>query len=330
MRRPSRSARLVSVCLAGTTAEHVSENKRRISLLKEVVELICDQEEWHPIDAIVLPGGLFRLDAPLARKPHAERVKCIESSTFGREAMDICLELADKSPGIPLVFGVIADGRAAQERPDQVCVAINSRGVQGMARKIFPTDIETDGRRILLQSTADFASSDRFLELGNGSVAVLSACYDLFGLAEDPNSPSIRTRAIRYLWDGRRVIQHGEDGFRRLRDECLAAWRSQLQDKTPDVAIATIHGFELPGRDGYWQRHGIATASAAIKGGLVVGAANFTKRLPEGETSALAAKRVPKIHLADPLHRTARALKPAAVAELLGSKPRALVRLFTA
>lgn len=330
MRRPNRPPRLVAVCLAGRTAESVSENKRRISLLKEIVEFVHDQGDWHPIDAIVLPGGLFRLDTPLARKSHDERVKVIEKGSFGRAAMEICRAIDSSTPGVPLVFGVLADGRASHERPEQACIAINARGVQGIARKIFPTDVETDGRRFLLQSTADFTSSGRFLELGNGSTAVLSACYDLFGLAEDPKSPSIRTRAIRHLWDGGRIIKRGDDGFRELRDQCLAAWRQQLKEKAPDVAIATIHGFELPGRDGYWQRHGIAAASAAIKGGLVVGAANFTRQLPGGETSSLASKRVPKSHLDDPLHRTARSLRPTAVADLPGSKPRALVRLFRA
>ena len=142
MRRPLRSARLVSVCLAGTTAEHISENKQRILLVKEVVELIADQIDWCPIDAIVLPGGLFRLDTPLARKPHKERVKVIEQSNFGRAAMEACRAFAETSPGVQLIFGVLADGRAAQERADQICIAASAEGVTGIARKIFPTDVE--------------------------------------------------------------------------------------------------------------------------------------------------------------------------------------------
>ncbi len=328
MRRPSRSARLVSVCLAGTTAEHVSENRQRIALLQEIIGVIRAKAKWHPIDAIVFPGGLFRLDVPIARKSHAERVKVIEASRFGRAAME-GLELAEMPSDTTLVFGILADGRGANERPDQACVALNARGVVGLARKIFPTDLETSGKRILLQSVADFGSNDRFLKLANGNVAILSACYDLFGLADGKDVSPARTKTIRHLWDGTRIVRQGDEGFRKLRSQCLADWRRQMQERAPAIAIATIHGFDRPGRDGYWQRHGIAAASAALKGGLVVGAANFIARLPDAETSTLAAKRVPKAHLDDALRRTARALQPVDAAELPGPKSRALMRFFT-
>ncbi len=330
MRRPSRSPRLVSVCLAGTTAKSVSDNKRRIDLLAEVIETITTHVAWHPIDAVIFPGGLFRLDTPIGRKPFEERAKAIASRPFSSAVIKAASALDEQMKGALVVFGMFAESRGAKERDDQACVAVNSKGVVGLSRKIFPVDSDTDGRTYLVQSVADFSSAERFISLPNGSTAVLSACYDLFGLAEDPEKPTVRTRAVRRLWNGKQLVQVGDEGFRALRAECMVSWRQQLADRKPGVAIATIHGFERSGRDGYWQRHGIAAASAALGGGLVVGAANFTHGMPTADKSTLAARRVPRSHLPDALHRPARALQPMDSLQLPAEgETKALIRLFT-
>jgi hypothetical protein len=76
-----------------------------------------------------------------------------------------------------------------------------------------------------------------------------------------------------------------------------------LDQKRPSIAIAVIHRFKRPGLDGYWQRHGIATASAVL-GGFAVGAAHFG-RLPESHEAPLAASHVPARHIAAGNHRRA-------------------------
>jgi hypothetical protein len=109
-----------------------------------------------------------------------------------------------------------------------------------------------------------------------------------------------------------------------------------LAEEYPDVVLTAVHRFQQPGRDIFWQRHGLATASAALDGGLAVGAAFFTDRLPDGQncwSSPLAACGVPREHLEQGLHRLARRFEPIAVLTINGrrnGKPRALIRLFDA
>jgi hypothetical protein len=116
----------------------------------------------------------------------------------------------------------------------------------------------------------------------------------------------------------------------------VAEWRQLLASQRVDVALTAVHRFQQPGRDIFWQRHGLATASAALDGGLAVGAAFFTNRLPDGRSrwsSPLAACGVPREHLEHGLHRPARRFEPAAMLTIHGrrnGKPRALVRLFDA
>jgi hypothetical protein len=116
----------------------------------------------------------------------------------------------------------------------------------------------------------------------------------------------------------------------------VAEWGQLLADHRVDVALTAVHRFQQPGRDIFWQRHGLATASAALGGGLAVGAAFFTDRLPDSRSrwsSPLAACGVPREHLNQGLHRPARRFEPIAALTInrrRNGKPRALVRLFEA
>src|SRR3546814_13817575 len=102
---------------------------------------------------------------------------------------------------------------------------------------------------------------------------MLAACYGLFGLTEDWPKPGARSRNIRALWDDGRYFDGHE--ARRIRQQAVSAWRNLLAAQKPRLALCAIHGFKRPGLDGFWQRHGIAAASAALKGGIVLGAAPF-------------------------------------------------------
>jgi len=121
-----------------------------------------------------------------------------------------------------------------------------------------------------------------------------------------------------------------------VRRRLVAEWRQLLAAQSPDVALTAVHRFQQPGRDIFWQRHGLATASAALGGGLAVGAAFFTDRLPDGRdrwSSPLAACGVPREHLSQGLHRPARRFEPIAALTInrrQKGKLLALVRLFDA
>jgi len=138
-----------------------------------------------------------------------------------------------------------------------------------------------------------------------------------------------------YLAPDRRYDGAGA-GFMAVRRHLKAEWGQLLTDQRVDVVLAAVHRFQQPGRDIFWQRHGLATASAALGGGLAVGAAFFTDRLPDGRdrwSSPLAACGVPREHLSQGLHRPARRFEPIAALTINGQrngKPRALVRLFDA
>jgi hypothetical protein len=167
--------------------------------------------------------------------------------------------------------------------------------------------------------------------LPSGAKAILSACYDLFGLTETPGEASSRYHAIRALRSGQKILRMGDQGFKQLRRQCLADWTNLLAREKPDLAIATIHGFERPGLDGFWQRHGIASASAAMQGRFVVGAAHFEDWLPASGQSTLASMGVPRRHLTAGTARKAHRLAPKDTVLIeKNGEPLALVRLFEA
>jgi hypothetical protein len=149
----------------------------------------------------------------------------------------------------------------------------------------------------------------------------------MFGLqALHPELARKFVPAIRYLNDGRPDMQ-----LRHRRQELITAWRHLLRDQQVDVALAAIHRFEAPGLDGYWQRYGIASASAALHRGLAVGAAHFRRALPAIEASTLAAAGVEPEHLKQGLRRRAHRLLPVAAFALSRDDrfaPTAVVRLI--
>jgi hypothetical protein len=137
-----------------------------------------------------------------------------------------------------------------------------------------------------------------------------------------------RRLAIRAVRQGNEQVTERDEGFRALRDGGLAAWAEMLAEQKPDVLLASIHAFERPGLDGYWQRHGIARASASFNGALTLGAAHFLERLPD-EGSTLAACGVPRTALSAGVSRRAYSLSPVrSLAFTAKDGTPALLRLF--
>ena len=323
-----KSLAVTSLCLHGVPARSMKDNTDRLAMLPELVRLLKKHPEWD-LDAIVLPGGMFRLSRTLGAT-NFERRKAIllkeQITNPIREALD---QLDMLSPGLTLTTGVLATPRDISERTEQSCLAFRLGGLVGAARKIFPTRQESRGRRFVSPFVDDFSTRSRVIALSRGSMALLNACYDVFGVADLSGNTMNRRHAIRRLLTGRGTLSIGSAGFKAQRDDCLSAIRGVVSSTDLRALLVSIHGFEQPGRDGYWQRHGIARASAARGGALVVAAAHFKKGLPAPDMSTLAAYGVPRSQIADGASRRAHILKPAhsAILETPGGL-RGLLRVF--
>jgi predicted amidohydrolase len=327
MRRPIRSPRLATLCLQGDTAASTRDNVARTSILEEAVRVLQQQRTWHPIDALVMPGGFFRLSKPLGATSFERRRTLISGERFTTSIAAALKQLQELSPGICLVTGVMAQPRDKTERTEQACLAFDQTGLVGAARKIFPTHAESRGRRFMTPVVDDYRSAHRFIELPNGSLAGLHSCYDLFGTADIGSARGARRAAIRVLRTKGGRIGEGHERFRATRDSNLSAWADLVVSRAPDVLLATIHAFERPGLDGYWQRHGIARASAAHGGALTIGAAHFMDSLPR-DGSTLAAYGVPKRELTAGVSRRAHSLAALNSAPVTVRGMKALLRVF--
>lgn len=320
---------VASLCLHGVPARTMKDNTERLALLPELVRLLQNHPQWHSLDAIVLPGGMFRLSRALgATNFERRRAILLKEQISGpiREALD---RLDMLSPGLTLTTGVLATPRDISERTEQTCLAFRLSGLVGAARKIFPTRQESRGRRFVSPFVDDFGTRSRLIALSRGSMALLNACYDVFGVADLSGNAMARKHAIRRLLTKRGTLAIGSAGFRTQRDDCLVAVGGLVASTPLQALMVSIHGFEQTGRDGYWQRHGIARASAACGGALVVGAAHFKLGLPMPDASTLAAHGVPRSQIGDGASRRSHRLGPAHSAILeTRTGLRGLLRVF--
>ena len=325
----SRPARVVSVCLAGHPITQKRFNSNRLELVNKVAREV-HRQGWKALDVILFPAGYVRLADWLGPSSHYERVARLETEELSDVCRAAAYRLRTGSPGCLIAVGLDTNKPPSGWRGDQLVVAFDRGGVVGIARKIFPVVQDTDGwgRAPYLLFDADFDSSRRFVTLPNGEHALLSACYDAFALAELAVGPTFKRRALRHLATPGGWINLSRDEI----DGLLSRFGHQLKSLRPTVNLVALHGFRSPGRDLYWQRHGLATASAALGGALTVGAAHFTSSLPNRLCSApLAALGVNVAQLHASHHRTAHALAPVDGFETaLAWSPghRVLVRLF--
>lgn len=326
MKRPTLSARIAAVCVRGKRCTNLSHNPRRLALLETIVTRI-GEADWPGLEAVLLPGGFLRLGRSLADLDFAGRTAALAQTRIGRGLLHQARRLDNAYPGALLVVGI--DGNNVGEGDDQLCVAFGADGIVGLARKIFPTDHDTrKPKRAVTPRLADYDCAGRIVALPGGRRAVLNACYDVFGFHEGPDSNSARTRAIRWIRVSSRLVGTEDNDFAELRRTALAAWQEHWRGAGVDLALAAVHGFEMPGRDGYWQRHGMACAAAAI-GGAAIGAAHFEDCLPEPDRSTLVAAGVPKQHLKAGLSRRAHSHPPLdALLIRKAGRNAALARLF--
>jgi hypothetical protein len=324
---PARAARIVTLCVRGRPAKAPSQNHKRVKLLRRALRLLVEHRDWLPIDAVVLPAAYFRIEPFVGDLSHSERLRLLAQEPAINAAIACCSTLWNVAPGACVIVGLDSLPPSKKRKGDQLCAVLQDGELIALTRKIFPTiDDVAEG---YVPAVIDYADRDRIITLANGSRAILCVCYDMFGVKEDPDRPSIRSRAIKSLFYHGRVVRRRDRDFAAVRHAQVDAWHQLLRRQQPDIAIAVVHRFERPGLDGYWQRHGIATASAAL-GGFAVGAAHFRQWLPHRLETPLAASGVPADHLAQGPHRRAWPHLPVEQIEVYRRhRPAAVLRLYT-
>ena len=292
-------SKTVSVCVHGETSKSEKQNLGRIEILRNVIKGIIDFS-WKGIDCIIFPGGFFHFPKYIGGCRDTDRSEKISKANFSIACIQACAELKQLNPRMLIIAGVDSVSQK-QHGHDQFCVAWNSVGIAGIGRKIFPT--KGEGTSYICYAD-DFATHNRIVKLPSGRTAVLCACYDLFGIPETLSTPSKRTTNIRNIHDEQKLLRFSTSGdFKRLRKKCIIRWSKLLRENNVDTGITAIHGFRKPGLDGFWQRHGIATASSALENGLGIGAAHFEEHLPSVTKSTLTSFCVEKNHLTSGTNR---------------------------
>ncbi len=325
--RPKTETSVAAVCVLGNPRIADPENKARISLLEEVVDNVIDAN-WSSLHCVLFPGGYFYLNEHVGHFSHTDRVQALEEQFFSEALEEAAHRLGKAYPGILIVAGVdsvddtIRDDDIADPF-DQLCVAWDDTGVVGIGRKVFPT--EHEGRGDYVCYSEDFRTPSRVVGLASGVNALLCSCYDMFGIKSVPDRHVKQTGCIRTI-DKDGVLYSGEKGQERkdfidLRKSCIDDWHSMIRAHEISVGLTAIHYDP----SSYWERHGIVTCSAALNGGLAVGAAHFTKKLPsKPDVTTLAAAKIPEHYLEMGGNRPHKTLKP--VAHFQTSQ--VMVRLF--
>lgn len=332
MRGPNRSPRIAALCVLGKRAHQVSVNKPRSDLLIAAARAIANDPEWANLDALLLPGAFFRLSGYIGDKKHPTRVRLLGKEGFMPAVREAVAILAEASPGSLVVFGADSASPRRWEFGDQLCLGVGADGIVGLARKIIPSNPDTiHCKRVYAPSLADYASPHRFVTLPSGHKAALCSCFDMFGICNDPIMLKKRGMPIRDLWLANGNCPRVEEpGFKPLREQALGQWQALLDEHRPTLALSAIHAFKQPGRDGYWQRHGIAVASAALQGGFAVGAAHFEAKLPSAKQSTLASFGVPASVIAEGPKRGPHRASPISTKTIEARGQSALLRLFGA
>jgi hypothetical protein len=324
-RKRKLAPRIISVCVEGKPARKPKHNKRRGRALLAIVRSVL-AKDWGRIDAVLLPGGYFHLAKRISKLEHNARVAALQRERSFPAMKKASQSLSRQHPGAALVLGLDSKPRGKGHSWDQVCIALRGGKIVAVAPKIFPT--KGDGRddgSVIVPNADDYGSDRRYVDLPSGHRALLCTCYDTFGVAEAVNGPGRRANLIRWLYTKAR-------GRHRVRGrdtvvECLTAWKDAVRRNRPSVVLSAIHVFAAPGREGYWQRHGISAASAALNGALSIGAAHFKRLSNSRLKSSLADFDVPTAYLGRGTHRPLRACKMAGSLHQSTSFGAAIIRI---
>lgn len=326
---PRTTTRIVTVSLRGVYQYPYRELPKRVAYLKRIVQVAAARTGWQEIDAVLFPGGFLRTSEAIGQWPHDARRDYVEASISGKACIEASMILSALWPGAMLVVGIDSEPVSWMHGGDQFISAWCDGLLVGLARKAFPVAEEVHGDEpSVWLSAQDAGQSERIIELRHGQRALLLACYDAFAIRArfGKRFADLKSLALLRTPDGR------IGGFPRdRREQYLQRWLHLIDHNPPDVGLIAIHEFDQAGRDGYWQRHGIAGASAAIRGAPMIGAAHFKRGIPRAlDSSTLAARDVPLSHLWQGTKRLAHRLAPTAgfILPRSPSNPEAIIRLF--
>ncbi len=309
-RSATPASRVISISVLGRPAKRPSQNAARMALATSAIDLLANHRDWHPIDAILFPAGFLRSPAELGKLEPKSRLDIIAAEPFAALFSGLAASLDQISPGLLIIVGLDTNRTPNRAyRGDQIMAVFDAGGCVSVVRKIYPSDIDTNGwgQAPYPVNALDFGDPGRAVRLPNGVLTELATCYDAFGLSERVVGPTPNRRHIRYGYVGGttavqlRPIQ---------RDWFMGAYLDAIEHRQASIILVGVHGFERPGRDGYWQRHGIATASAAMNGIPCIGAAHYAAALPGLQSTPLAARSVPTRHLWAGSRREAFPLQP--------------------
>src|SRR5215207_823821 len=102
----SKLPHIVSASVLGRPAERVSDNQYRAAWLNAMVNALAQQQSWAPVDALLLPGGYFRLEQSLGFLGVHERHHVLNTSFIGQACTRASRRLSKAFPGITLVVGI--------------------------------------------------------------------------------------------------------------------------------------------------------------------------------------------------------------------------------
>jgi hypothetical protein len=319
---------IVSICIRGSDRKPAPKTRQRGHLLDRIVSMLLEQQAWPKVDAIQLPGGFFRIPSPIGANGSDQRRSILSETRAGRACAAASQRLAIRWPGIALITGIDSDRLSKQIGGDQMNVAWQDGVVTALGRKAFPVSGDTDGNQpVYWVAPSDADDADRILTLRTGRRALLLSCYDAFAVRGLVKPHYASLTAIRLILDEYGDLRRPTMLERRA---LLDRWLSFLAIQNPNLGLIAIHRFARPGQDGYWQRHGIAAASAALNGHPIIAAAHIRSRLPEPHSMTLAAADVPDFHLDLGTYRPAHRLAAHDSLTLRDDQgePIALLRLF--
>jgi hypothetical protein len=306
--------RIISVSIKGSDKFPPPKTPARLTLLRGIIAALVAREGWPQIEAIVFPGGFFRLKRVISLVTLKKRFSLFLKTSLAGDILSAAATLEERWPGVALIIGLDSDAFDADIGGDQLVAVWQQGALVTLTRKAFPVDGDTNGRNTKGKEPVFFVVADdaddpsRCITLSNGARALILSCYDAFAVRGLYGRRHLDLAAIRLLStsEGR---PH-EPSANQKRDH-VKRWLAFLDSHPPDLALIAIHRFRQPGQDGYWQRHGIAGASAALRGAPVIGAAHFKRALPpDFSASPLAAADVPLAHLEHGPHRKAHSVKP--------------------
>lgn len=309
-RSATPASRIVAISVLGRPAKRPAQNAARMALAMSAIDLIAAHPDWHPIDAILFPAGYIRTATSMGPIAPNVRSYILALESAGLMFSSLAAALHGVCPGVLIISGF--DGNRPPDRlfrGDQIMAAFDEHGCVTAVRKIYPSDVDTNGwwQNPYPVSAPDFGHPGRAVRLPSGAIAELATCYDAFAFSERVIGETANRQHIRYAhFDGQRAVPARPVQRNLLMSDYLAA----VERRDASLLLVGIHGFERPGRDGYWQRHGIATASAAMAGIPCIGAAHYAMSLPRPRSTPLAASDVPIGQLRAGSQRRAYALRP--------------------